>query len=169
MEIRIGEGWDIHALVEGRPLVLGGVRIPYDKGLLGHSDADALLHALTDALLGPPRWAISAPCSRIPMPASRAPIRPCCWRRRPAGYAPWGMRLPTWTVPWSRRRPNWRPTRRRWPIALPRCYTLLPGRSMSKPRRLKNGPGGRGPGHGGTRRGAADTASRLVRRGSVVA
>ena len=52
MTIRIGEGWDIHALVEGRKLVLGGVDIAYPKGLLGHSDADALLHAITDALLG---------------------------------------------------------------------------------------------------------------------
>ncbi len=52
MNIRIGEGWDIHALVEGRPLILGGVTIPHSKGLLGHSDADALLHAITDALLG---------------------------------------------------------------------------------------------------------------------
>lgn len=52
MNIRIGEGWDIHALVEGRKLMLGGVEIPHDKGLLGHSDADALLHAITDALLG---------------------------------------------------------------------------------------------------------------------
>lgn len=50
--LRIGEGWDIHQLVEGRKLMLGGVEIPYDKGLLGHSDADALLHAITDALLG---------------------------------------------------------------------------------------------------------------------
>ena len=49
---RIGEGWDIHALVAGRPLVLGGVTIPFHRGLLGHSDADALLHAVTDALLG---------------------------------------------------------------------------------------------------------------------
>jgi len=49
---RIGEGWDIHALVEGRKLLLGGVEIPHTKGLLGHSDADALLHAITDALLG---------------------------------------------------------------------------------------------------------------------
>jgi 2-C-methyl-D-erythritol 2,4-cyclodiphosphate synthase len=52
MNIRIGEGWDIHALVEGRKLVLGGVEIPFSKGLLGHSDADALLHAISDALLG---------------------------------------------------------------------------------------------------------------------
>jgi 2-C-methyl-D-erythritol 2,4-cyclodiphosphate synthase len=52
MQFRIGEGWDIHALVEGRKLVLGGVEIAFHKGLLGHSDADALLHAITDALLG---------------------------------------------------------------------------------------------------------------------
>jgi 2-C-methyl-D-erythritol 2,4-cyclodiphosphate synthase len=50
--MRIGEGWDTHALVAGRPLVLGGVTIPHSHGLLGHSDADALLHAVTDALLG---------------------------------------------------------------------------------------------------------------------
>jgi 2-C-methyl-D-erythritol 2,4-cyclodiphosphate synthase len=51
-DLRIGEGWDIHALVLGRPLVLGGVTIPHTHGLMGHSDADALLHAITDALLG---------------------------------------------------------------------------------------------------------------------
>jgi 2-C-methyl-D-erythritol 2,4-cyclodiphosphate synthase len=51
-QLRIGEGWDTHALVPGRKLVLGGVEIPYERGLLGHSDADALLHAITDALLG---------------------------------------------------------------------------------------------------------------------
>lgn len=50
--LRIGEGWDTHALVAGRPLVLGGITIPHTHGLLGHSDADALLHAITDALLG---------------------------------------------------------------------------------------------------------------------
>lgn len=50
--IRVGEGWDVHALVPGRRLVIGGVQIPYDRGLLGHSDADVLLHAITDALLG---------------------------------------------------------------------------------------------------------------------
>jgi len=52
MSIRIGQGWDVHRLVAGRPLILGGVTIPFDKGLLGHSDADALLHAITDAILG---------------------------------------------------------------------------------------------------------------------
>lgn len=49
---RIGQGFDVHALVEGRPLILGGVTIAHTHGLLGHSDADALLHAITDALLG---------------------------------------------------------------------------------------------------------------------
>ena len=49
---RIGEGWDIHALVPGRKLLIGGVEIPFDRGLMGHSDADVLLHAITDALLG---------------------------------------------------------------------------------------------------------------------
>ncbi len=50
--MRIGMGYDVHRLVEGRPLILGGVTIPYEKGLLGHSDADVLLHAIMDALLG---------------------------------------------------------------------------------------------------------------------
>lgn len=50
--MRIGQGYDVHQLVSGRPLILGGVNIPYNKGLQGHSDADALLHAITDALLG---------------------------------------------------------------------------------------------------------------------
>lgn len=49
---RVGQGFDVHALVADRPLILGGVTIPYERGLAGHSDADALLHALTDALLG---------------------------------------------------------------------------------------------------------------------
>ena len=50
--MRIGEGWDVHALVPGRALVVGGVTIDHPRGLLGHSDADVLLHAITDALLG---------------------------------------------------------------------------------------------------------------------
>lgn len=52
MNIHVGQGYDVHQLVEGRDLILGGVNIPFEKGLLGHSDADALLHAITDALLG---------------------------------------------------------------------------------------------------------------------
>lgn len=50
--VRIGHGYDVHRLVEGRPLILGGVDVPYEKGLLGHSDADVLTHAVMDALLG---------------------------------------------------------------------------------------------------------------------
>ena len=50
--MRIGQGFDVHQLVEGRKLIMGGVEIPYEKGLLGHSDADVLLHAISDALLG---------------------------------------------------------------------------------------------------------------------
>ncbi|HEU0200281.1 MAG TPA: 2-C-methyl-D-erythritol 2,4-cyclodiphosphate synthase [Burkholderiaceae bacterium] len=52
MRIRVGQGFDVHALAPGRRLVIGGVEIPFEQGLLGHSDADVLLHALTDALLG---------------------------------------------------------------------------------------------------------------------
>jgi 2-C-methyl-D-erythritol 2,4-cyclodiphosphate synthase len=52
MNIRVGEGWDVHALVPGRKLILGGVEIEHSAGLLGHSDADVLLHAITDAVLG---------------------------------------------------------------------------------------------------------------------
>ena len=50
--VRIGHGYDVHRLVEGRKLILGGVEIPYERGLLGHSDADVLTHAVMDALLG---------------------------------------------------------------------------------------------------------------------
>ncbi|MDK4681339.1 2-C-methyl-D-erythritol 2,4-cyclodiphosphate synthase [Kingella negevensis] len=52
MAIRVGQGYDVHRLVDNRPLILGGVTIPFPQGLQGHSDADALLHAITDALLG---------------------------------------------------------------------------------------------------------------------
>ena len=52
LNLKVGEGFDVHALVDARPLIIGGVDIPHVKGLLGHSDADVLLHAITDALLG---------------------------------------------------------------------------------------------------------------------
>ncbi len=52
MMIRVGQGFDVHQLVEGRPCIIGGVTIPYELGLVGHSDADVLLHAITDAILG---------------------------------------------------------------------------------------------------------------------
>jgi 2-C-methyl-D-erythritol 2,4-cyclodiphosphate synthase len=52
LTVKIGHGYDVHQLVVGRELIIGGVKIPYDKGLLGHSDADVLLHAITDAIIG---------------------------------------------------------------------------------------------------------------------
>jgi 2-C-methyl-D-erythritol 2,4-cyclodiphosphate synthase len=52
LNIRVGQGYDVHQLVEDRPLIIGGVHIPYEKGLLGHSDADVLLHTISDAILG---------------------------------------------------------------------------------------------------------------------
>jgi hypothetical protein len=83
---RIGQGFDVHALVPGRPLIIGGVTIPFAKGLLGHSDADVLLHTITDALLVPQGWETSAGISRIPIRVSRGPTPGCCCvkrRRRP--------------------------------------------------------------------------------------
>ena len=63
--MRIGMGYDVHRLVENRKLIIGGVEIPYEKGLLGHSDADVLLHAVMDALLGAAALGISESISRI--------------------------------------------------------------------------------------------------------
>ena len=65
VNMRIGMGYDVHRLVEGRDLIIGGVKIPYEKGLLGHSDADVLLHAIMDALLGAAALGISGNISRI--------------------------------------------------------------------------------------------------------
>lgn len=90
--MRIGEGWDIHALVPGRALVLGGVEIPHATGLLGHSDADALLHAITDALLGAAGLgdigshfpdtdpALSGADSRVLLQRAAASVRTKGWR-----------------------------------------------------------------------------------------
>ena len=66
--MRIGMGYDVHRLTENRELILGGVKIPYELGLLGHSDADVLAHAVMDALLGAPLWVTSASISRTPIP-----------------------------------------------------------------------------------------------------
>ena len=65
--MRIGMGYDVHRLVEGRDLIIGGVKIPYEKGLLGHSDADVLLHAIMDQR----RWGTSGNISRIQIPHTR--------------------------------------------------------------------------------------------------
>ena len=75
LPFRIGHGYDVHRLVENRKLILGGVEIPYEKGLLGHSDADVLLHAVSDALLGRWHWGTSAsisPIQILPMPVLTA-------------------------------------------------------------------------------------------------
>jgi 2-C-methyl-D-erythritol 2,4-cyclodiphosphate synthase len=91
LPFRIGQGYDCHALVEGRKLIIGGVEIPHSRGLLGHSDADVLLHAITDAILGAaglgdigrhfpdtdPRFAGAD---------SRVLLREACARVRAAGY-----------------------------------------------------------------------------------
>ena len=72
--MRIGHGYDVHRLVEGRDLILGGVKIDYEKGLLGHSDADVLLHAVSDALLGAAGLGDIGPTSRTPTPNTRGRI-----------------------------------------------------------------------------------------------
>ena len=91
--MRIGQGFDVHALVVGRPLIIGGVEIPYAQGLLGHSDADVLLHAITDALLGAAalgdigrHFPDSDPQFRGA--DSRALLREAVRRVRAAGFAP---------------------------------------------------------------------------------
>ena len=90
--MRIGHGYDVHRLVEGRRLILGGVEVPFDKGLLGHSDADVLTHAVMDALLGAAPLEISGTCSRTASPASPGRSRPApAWsevvsRLRQRGY-----------------------------------------------------------------------------------
>ncbi len=76
--LRIGHGYDVHRLVEGRRCIIGGVDIPYERGLLGHSDADVLAHALADAILGACRGGASASYSPIPTPPMRVLIRWCC-------------------------------------------------------------------------------------------
>ncbi|GAA5233762.1 2-C-methyl-D-erythritol 2,4-cyclodiphosphate synthase [Verticiella sediminum] len=90
--MRVGQGFDVHALVEGRPLIIGGVTIPYEKGLKGHSDADVLLHAITDAVLGAaglgdigrhfpdtdPQW--KGADSRMLLRAAYAKVRAAGWR-----------------------------------------------------------------------------------------
>jgi hypothetical protein len=97
---RIGEGWDVHALVPGRPLVIGGVTIPHPVGLLGHSDADVLLHALTDALLG--AAGLGDIGSHFPDTDAAFPrrrLRCGCWPRRCAGCARPAGGWATWTAP----------------------------------------------------------------------
>lgn len=89
---RIGQGYDCHALVEGRKLIIGGVTIPHKTGLLGHSDADVLLHAITDAILGAAALGdigrhFPDTDARFAGADSRVLLREACKRVREAGYA----------------------------------------------------------------------------------
>jgi 2-C-methyl-D-erythritol 2,4-cyclodiphosphate synthase len=91
MDFRIGQGYDVHQLVEGRPLIIGGVTLPYAKGLLGHSDADVLLHAVTDALFGAAALGdigrhFSDTDERFKGADSRVLLRECAVRVRAAGF-----------------------------------------------------------------------------------
>ena len=79
--MRIGHGFDVHAFGGEGPIIIGGVRIPYEKGLLAHSDGDVALHALTDALLGAAALGISASCSRIPIRHLKVPIAASCYAK----------------------------------------------------------------------------------------
>lgn len=81
--MRIGMGYDVHKLVEGRKLILGGVEIPYEKGLLGHSDADVLLHAIMDALLGAAALGISGSIFRIQILRIKGFPASDCWSMLP--------------------------------------------------------------------------------------
>lgn len=91
--MRIGQGYDVHRLVEGRKLILGGVDIPYEKGLLGHSDADVLVHAIMDALLGAAAMGDIGKLFPDTDPGyegadSLALLREVCIRLRSAGFEP---------------------------------------------------------------------------------
>jgi 2-C-methyl-D-erythritol 2,4-cyclodiphosphate synthase len=92
MDLRVGQGYDVHALVPGRPLIIGGVTIPYERGLLGHSDADVLLHAITDALFGAAALGdigrhFSDTDAKFAGADSRVLLRECVARVKAAGFA----------------------------------------------------------------------------------
>jgi 2-C-methyl-D-erythritol 2,4-cyclodiphosphate synthase len=92
MDFRIGQGYDVHALVPGRPLIIGGVTVPYERGLLGHSDADVLLHAITDALFGAAALGdigrhFPDTDTRFAGANSRVLLRECAARIAQAGFA----------------------------------------------------------------------------------
>jgi 2-C-methyl-D-erythritol 2,4-cyclodiphosphate synthase len=92
MDFRIGQGYDVHALVPGRPLIIGGVTIPYERGLLGHSDADVLLHAITDAIFGAAAMGdigrhFSDTDAKFAGADSRVLLRECFARVKAAGFS----------------------------------------------------------------------------------
>ena len=97
--LRIGNGYDLHRLVAGRPLILGGVTIPFERGLQGHSDADAVCHAVTDAILGAAGAGDIGRHSRTPMPRGRTPTASTCSGAPPASCAT--PASPSSTSTWS--------------------------------------------------------------------
>lgn len=124
MNFRIGEGWDVHALVPGRKLILGGVEVPHSLGLLGHSDADVLLHAITDALFGAAALGDIGRHFSDTDAQFKGRTPPCCWPRLPGACAPRASRSAISTAPSWPRRPSWHPISRRCASALPRCWSL---------------------------------------------
>ena len=143
---RIGEGWDMHALVPGRKLILGGVEIPHTLGLLGHSDADVLLHAITDALLG--AAGLGDIGSHFPDTDARfkgADSMRAAARGRPAAGRARAGASATSTAPSSRRRPGWRRTFRPCARASPQALGLQVGQVNVKAKTAeKLGPVGQG-------------------------
>jgi 2-C-methyl-D-erythritol 4-phosphate cytidylyltransferase / 2-C-methyl-D-erythritol 2,4-cyclodiphosphate synthase len=129
MTMRLGEGWDIHALVPGRKLILGGVHVPHDKGLDGHSDADALAHAITDALLGAAALGDIGAISRTPTRNSKALIQWCCSPRLQNACEPPATRSATSTARSLRRRRRWRRTSARCASGWRQCSASLSIRS----------------------------------------
>lgn len=95
--MRIGHGYDVHRLVPGRKLILGGVEIPYALGLDGHSDADVLLHAVMDALLGAAGLGTSGGCFRTRTKSTWAFPPWCCWKTWPHGWSRPGIGWGIWT------------------------------------------------------------------------
>lgn len=108
--MRIGHGFDVHKFGGEGPLVIGGVRIPYEKGLLAHSDGDVALHAATDALLGRRRWGISASCSRIPIRLSKGQTAASCCAKLGNAFVPRAIVWVIWMSPSLRRHRRWHHT-----------------------------------------------------------
>ena len=142
IDLRIGHGYDVHRLVEGRPLILGGVTIPYERGLLGHSDADVLAHAVMDALLGAAalgdiggmfpdsdeRWRDADSLRLLEQVAARlATWTPRCWPR-PRSWLPTSRRCGGgWQTLWAS-------MRRRCPLRPPpRSILASPARGRAWP------------------------------------
>src|ERR1039457_2063072 len=119
MNMRIGQGFDVHQLVEGRKLIIGGVEVPYEKGLLGHSDADVLLHAICDALLGAAALGGTLP---TPMPSSKISTAASCCAKWHTWFVNRAFASVMWMRPSSRKHRKWhRILHTWWRTSLPIC------------------------------------------------